>query len=211
MVVPSGRKAASMSTKADCLGLILAGGFSTRMGKDKGLLPFATSSNFLTQTTSILQNLGLKTFISIREDQRSIYSHHLPFDLLLPDLDLSIFGPLLGILSSFQQLEKTESVQSLLVLPVDMPYLQTQTIHRLIESCDRNRSGVFYQTSQGIEPLCGIYSANLLKKWLSELVSGNWLENSPKKRLEGENLVLLELPETESDSFRNVNYETEIL
>ncbi|MAG76860.1 MAG: molybdopterin biosynthesis protein, partial [Colwelliaceae bacterium] len=48
-----------MSSQADCIGIVLAGGQSTRMGQDKSQLETLNSQNMLDFSQSLLKSIGI--------------------------------------------------------------------------------------------------------------------------------------------------------
>ncbi|MBL7831269.1 MAG: NTP transferase domain-containing protein, partial [Saprospiraceae bacterium] len=68
--------------------LILAGGRSTRMGKDKALMLIG-SKTFWQHLVEIAEEAGLEVFISCRKDQENLFQHRLS---VIPELFDSI-GP----------------------------------------------------------------------------------------------------------------------
>ena len=107
-------------------GVVLAGGHSTRMGTDKGLLVYHDKP----QREHLFEILGLcctGVFTSCRPDQ------HVP-DNLNPVFDsFGIPGPLNGILSAFSLGKEG----AWLTVAVDMPFVDAQVLQTLIGSRDR--------------------------------------------------------------------------
>ncbi|MDP1521468.1 molybdenum cofactor guanylyltransferase [Porticoccus litoralis] len=113
-------------TKPVCVGLILAGGGSTRMGIDKSLLR-REQQTMLTFSRSLLSTLGLDTHISGgRQGMADVTPQA---------------GPLGGIYSSLKTLQS----DALLVLPVDMPLLTPKLLHQLMDVGERLGVPVCYE------------------------------------------------------------------
>jgi molybdopterin-guanine dinucleotide biosynthesis protein A len=98
----------------ECLGVVLAGGLSSRMGQDKAKL-LRNSTDMLNFSKQLLINSGVNNIL-VSGDQYDI-----------PD-KIKMNGPVGGIysvLSSFPQ------VKSLLILPVDLPFMTTKMLTNL--------------------------------------------------------------------------------
>lgn len=104
--------------------LVLAGGRSTRMGQDKGLIQWHGKPQ-REYMADILEGLRLETYISCRPDQ----SHELPGYRLIVD-QISDQGPLGAIYSAFQE----HPDAAWLVIACDMPLLDRPTIEYLINN-----------------------------------------------------------------------------
>lgn len=114
-------------TRVSCLGVILAGGASKRMGQDKATLTFA-HKNLLSHTKSIMQQAGL-TEIVVSGNQHQV-----------PDL-FPNQGPVSGIISVIEKYQPL----SLIALPVDMPLLTSEVIQSLIMAGQTSQKACFYQ------------------------------------------------------------------
>ena len=95
------------------LGVILAGGRSSRMGQDKSRLPI-NGQTLLQRQQGLLQQLGLATVISGPDGIHDDFSDY-------P-------GPLAGIYSVIRQCPS----DSWLFVPVDLPLLNAETLSKLI-------------------------------------------------------------------------------
>lgn len=105
-------------------GLILAGGRSTRMGRDKGLIEWHGLPQRI-YLAEMLDTIGIRTFISCRPDQA----------LEMPDQPLIVdkypdTGPLGAIASAFAE----EPSTAWLVVACDMPFLNTSALRFLLDA-----------------------------------------------------------------------------
>jgi len=120
---------------SDIAALLLAGGKSSRMGEDKAQLRIH-GTTLLERTRRVLETVGCNPIIVCAEKFGGIADEY-------PEQ-----GPLGGIHAGLKQLItlKSQTVQQVLVVPVDMPKLNVPTLKRLIVSSQSNRAAC-YQVS----------------------------------------------------------------
>lgn len=111
-------------------GIVLAGGQSSRMGEDKGLMIFQNMPLVKIAVDRLAQCCE-EVFISVNQHQQETYQ---PFGNLIIDQHEQE-GPLGGILSVFEQIEGP-----LLITAVDLPLLGMAELNQLLahrspESC----------------------------------------------------------------------------
>lgn len=107
------------------LGVVLAGGLSSRMGSDKALLKWK-GSTLLEHAVRLLQDAGAsQVLVSGRPD------HALGIGDLLPHA-----GPPAAVLALLQHLADANALdnRAVLLIPVDMPRLQAATLRALLEA-----------------------------------------------------------------------------
>ncbi|MDP4611635.1 MAG: NTP transferase domain-containing protein [Opitutales bacterium] len=134
-------------------GLVLVGGKSQRMGRDKALLSYDGQGTQLERTAALLQSVCERVYISQREEQA----------FPCPEGSEAIYdsvseakGPLCGILSAMQ----THPEAHWLVLACDLPYLQVPTLEKLIRTFQAATPELtaYKSSHDGLpEPLCAIY------------------------------------------------------
>ena len=143
--------------------VILAGGKSSRMGRDKALLEIGGQS-LLARQIALVREVGAgEVFISGRKD----VDYSAFWCRVLVD-EFSDAGPLAGIARALE----ASTSPLLLVLAVDMPAMNATMLKRLIASCDGS-GGVIPRTKDGIEPLAAIYPKAAWDKLKFELQRGN--------------------------------------
>ncbi len=127
--------------------VILAGGASSRMGRDKAWVESA-GKPLIQLAVEKVRELGIQEiFISGRAD--GDYSAlHLP---VLYDLEPG-FGPLGGIERGLRHC----SQPLLLVLAVDLPQMSVAFLRKLVTQCDR-LTGAVPRLRSDLEPLAAIY------------------------------------------------------
>lgn len=142
--------------------IIFAGGKSSRMGKDKALLPFADCNTLSEFQYNKLSSLFDKVYISSKEDK---------FDFeatVITDL-YEESSPLVGIISLFETLDADE----IFILSVDAPFVDEKVIKVLLKHTDEKFDAVIAQSPSGVQPLCGIYRRSILPLAQKHLKEGD--------------------------------------
>ncbi len=134
------------NTVPQLYGLVLAGGKSTRMGHDKGIIQWHGIDQRY-YMADMLKDICENVFISCRAEQQSEIS---PEYKTIPDTYTGA-GPLSGILSAFQS---NPSV-AWLVTACDLPLLDLSTLQYLIAHRDANSIATTFESpfDQPPEPL----------------------------------------------------------
>jgi len=147
-------------------GLVLAGGKSTRMGKDKGLIPYhgMPQRNYLYH---LLSRVCDRTFLSIRPEQKNDFSDDM--EIIVDENKYK--GPYNGLLSAHKKHPKV----AWLVLACDLPLIDLQSLQELIAARDPNTMATsFAQKADPLpEPLCAIWEPKAFETSLAYLESGN--------------------------------------
>lgn len=131
-------------------GLVLAGGESRRMGRDKALLDRDGESQ-LGYAVRLLGELTQQTFVSARPEQAA-EPERARYPLIIDAWDG--IGPVAGILSALAEKPGT----AWLVLACDLPNVTPQTLADLVAGRDPARPFTAYRSvHNGLpEPLCAI-------------------------------------------------------
>jgi len=131
-------------------GVIIAGGKSKRMGKDKLSLLFR-GKTLLKNATELLENFTTNILISSNKDI---------LDTKYPIVNDQIknVGPIAGIYQALL-VAKTSKI---LVVPVDMPILNIALIDYLLKNAKEEALINVYKTSTHTQMLVGIYDQKLL-------------------------------------------------
>lgn len=138
-----------MKLRNDIVGVILAGGKSSRMGKDKALLDL-NGKSFIQHIAEELQKVFTKVII--------VSDHSKPYKFLDLPMYEDIFkgcGPLAGIHSAFIH----SNSDRIFVVSTDMPLINTSTIQHLLD-CSSIGDVIIYSIRNTIQPLFGIYNRN---------------------------------------------------
>lgn len=175
-------------------GLVLAGGASTRMQRDKAALAYHGKPQ-LQWTYDLLSEFCAATFVAVRPDQRSE-----PTRAALPQIvdRQPGTGPIAGITAALAEHPKA----AWLVLACDLPFITAHTLQHLIARRDPQRVATAYRSHLDSlpEPLCAIWEPAAREPLLAHLATG---KQCPRKFLINSNALLLDLPD--AHALENVN------
>jgi molybdopterin-guanine dinucleotide biosynthesis protein A len=181
-------------------GLLLTGGRSTRMKRDKARLEYAGKPQ-LDRAMELIAPLVSRAFVSVRAEQRDD-PQRTAYETIT-DLRKDL-GPLGGIQAAFE----AHPANAWLVLACDLPFLDESTVRHLIERRATARLATAYRSAgNGLpEPLCAIYepaSRASLEEWIAQGL------NCPRKWMIKGDVELLDLPN--AHALDNVNTANEYL
>ena len=138
----------------------MAGGKSSRMKQDKALLPFGNYKSLAEYQYRRFSSYFDTVYISAK-------SNKFDFDVEIIEDRYDKSSPLVSLVSIFESIEEKE----VFILSVDAPFVSTQTIEKLYTEAENESSVIIAESTNGVEPLCGIYRHSILdtaKKFLSE-------------------------------------------
>jgi molybdopterin-guanine dinucleotide biosynthesis protein A len=172
-------------TPAPLYGLVLAGGQSTRMQRDKAGLRYHGRSQ-LEHAVELLQQVTDQVYVSVRADQAGdpLRSNHPQIVDRQSDI-----GPAAGILAAFD----AQPAAAWLVLACDLPFLELDTLRHLVANRDPTSVATAYRSrhDQLPEPLCAIYEPAAAALLTRQVTDG---KNCPRKFLLQHAVQLLALP-----------------
>jgi molybdopterin-guanine dinucleotide biosynthesis protein A len=167
-------------------GLVLTGGRSRRMQRDKANLEYAGKSQ-LARAMELLTPLVARCFVSVRTDQledpaRAAYD-------TIADIKPNL-GPIGGIHAALHAYPD----RAWLILACDLPFLNRATLQHLIAHRASTRVASAYRSSfDGLpEPLCAIFEPRSLKIVEESLAAG---QQCPRALLSRSDVELLDLPD----------------
>lgn len=182
------------------IGVVLCGGESKRMGKDKGLL-LKDNKTWAALIAEKLKNMGLYVAVSINEKQQKAYSAIFPKTPLIVD-QLPIEGPLNGLLS----MHRNYPDKDILLMACDLIDMDEATLQSLIKLYTDNLDHEYYvyQLNGFTQPFCAVYTAKGLTKVYKAF------EENQLKKYSLHNLFesgdTLYLPVVNEAGFKNYNY-----
>lgn len=176
-----------MSESPPLFGLVLAGGRSTRMRRDKATLEYRPGETQLDAAMRLLGERVPKVYLSVRVDQADD-----PARAKYPQIRDrgDVEGPIAGISAAFE--EHPEAAW--LVLACDLPFLDVTTLDVLIASRAREADATAFRSAHdGLpEPLCAIYEPRA-RAGIAEHIGAGKI--CPRKYLINANTRLLALPD----------------
>ena len=178
-------------------GFILAGGRSSRMGRDKALLP--VGDRRLIELVIQRVRPAVDRLMVIGGAHNALPLHGLPADAVLMDLKPD-HGPLMGIYTGLMQ---TETPLNLFV-PCDMPWIARRLVELLLGSCCDE-----VEVVAGLDPAEGIQPFPLICHVKARRAIGALLDRGERSiqsllRQQRTQLVRLDEPEWQR-SFLNIN------
>lgn len=181
--------------KSGITGIVLAGGKSSRMGRDKSLLVWKDKT-LIEHAIDILKPLCVKVVISSNTDIYTFTGCE-----IWPD-EFPKHAPMIGIYSCLKRSETNTNI----ILSCDMPFSGTELIRYLVESCGDRPILVPVHGEGLIEPLCGVYKKTLipdLEKYIqdSNLSLQHFIQHRAPHFLRIDN----ELPFYNNNLFANIN------
>jgi molybdopterin-guanine dinucleotide biosynthesis protein A len=170
---------------APLYGLVLAGGASRRMGRDKATLAYGGRTQLAAAHALVARHCE-RAFVSVRSDQVSE-----PARAALPQIvDGAVgSGPIAGIAAA----QAAHPEAAWLVVACDLPFLGDATLEHLVAQRGSSAITAFRSTHDGLpEPLCAIYEPGT-RGPLLEAISQDRL--CPRKFIVASGVPLLEQPD----------------
>ena len=153
---------------APLYGLVLVGGRSTRMGRDKSKLVYHGVAEWQ-RVRDLLGTVCERVLISVSPEQAERFSAE---ELVVDRWDG--IGPMNGIASALREHEGV----AFLVVACDMPGLDVETIHALVQARDDAADATVMVNEHGqFEPLCAVYEPDALPRLLSAIDAGAYSLN----------------------------------
>jgi len=151
----------------ECLGVVLAGGLSSRMGQDKATLR-RNSTDMLNISKQLLLNSGIKNVV-VSGDKYDI-----------PD-KVKESGPVGGI---YSVLSRFPQAKSLLILPVDLPFMTAKTLADLRIKGELSQKATYFE---GHSIPLFLPNDAYIEVFLSKVFSHSLIENikDPSKKAKG--------------------------
>lgn len=147
--------------------VLFAGGKSSRMGKNKALLPFAGKASLAEYQYERLKTIFERVYLSVKD--KTLFDH-IDAEVIEDEIGKEVYAPTAGFVNIFTRL-KTDNM--LFAMSVDTPFVDEAIINTCIASADNNYDAIIIRTPSGIHPLCGLYSRSLESALVSMLHEGD--------------------------------------
>lgn len=175
------------SSPAPLYGLVLAGGRSRRMGRDKAQLTYGDGTPQLERAMRLLAPHVACAYVSVRTEQsteplRARYPQ-------IPDTHADL-GPIAGVLAA----QARHPQAAWLVLACDLPLLDVTTLEHLLRARAPQHDATAYRSSHdGLpEPLCAIWEPRSNAALAAYAAAGH---KCPRRFLQGADTQLLDEPD----------------
>lgn len=182
------------------VGVVLCGGYSSRMGSDKGLLR-QNGKSWAYLAYEKLEQITSEVFFSINPHQLREYRQIFPVGRLIVD-SIECKGPLAGLLS----VHKSKPESDMLLLACDMVKMDVKTLKVLVEAYEQDEAKhdfYVFKNECEFEPLAGIYSNKGITKVFAQYSERKLTKHSMKHILENGNTYAID--SANSTAFTNVN------
>ena len=182
-----------MESAAHLSAVVLAGGKSSRFGRDKAEMEFS-GQRVLDGLMEILQEFPFQKLavVSAQGQERDW-----PEPILALRDDQEGLGPMGGIVTALRHLPG-----GILVTACDMPLVSVALIEWFLGCYDAHADAVIPRHQGGIEPLLGIYEKSFLPPLEEAIQAGRYALHFI---LEEANVRFVDVPEPFSAEFANVN------
>ncbi len=155
----------ALKSETDAAGVVLAGGQSSRMGRDKALLPFA-GRPLIAHALAILREAGLP--VTIAGTVPAADSAVAAYAPIIHDPQSGL-GPLAGICAALE----TASTYYVVFLPIDLPLLPSSLITYLLHHARITGSSVTLPSVNGFnQTFPAVLDRSVLPALQAELHSG---------------------------------------
>ena len=175
---------------------MLAGGKSSRMGKDKGLVLF-NGQPMISYVLKALGETGIPFNIIANNEGYEKFGHPVVADLVVDK------GPMGGLLTAFSNTK----AKAVLLMSCDMPLVNSEAIKQLIDKAVINQ--IIAPTEEGrVNPLFALYPLSLKHEVERRITNGRL--KMTDLILENKHTLVPSIVRENPGIFRNVNNEDEL-
>lgn len=183
--------------RGDLAGLVLAGGRSRRMGRDKALLPCDTGTLATRALRALAPMVGELLIASGTGRSALFQSLHREHYCRIVEDRFPDHGPLAGIHAGFH----SSDVLALLVLACDLPAADTHVLRLLLDPASDGRI-VALRDAAGVQPLAALWPRRVLPRLERFLRDGG---RSARVFLARVGLRAIDLPPDRTSALLNIN------
>jgi len=187
--------------KKEVTGIILAGGASSRMGKDKGLCEFNGKSLV---SYAIEALLPICDTILISSNNTEDY-HKFGFDVVVDEH--KGIGPIGGIYSSLSGSATNHN----LVISCDTPFINTQLMEYVLANSNGYEIVVPEHGNSYIEPLAGYYSASVISIIEDSIKAKDFKLMNLFNKVKFKTIKVDSIPDYSNNLFKNLNTPSDLL
>jgi len=177
--------------------LLLAGGKSTRMGRDKATVIVEGQPLWRRQLATLTATGAHEIFISGKSTGPYMHAGIEVLEDLHPDC-----GPLAGLEAALRRMQ----TPLLCVLAIDLPWMTAPYLSQLVEKAFHEKCGVVPQAGDRFEPLAAVYPRAMLPLVEEQLSALDYSMQPLIRRAVERNLVTpYAIADEDCPLFRNVN------
>lgn len=169
--------------------IILAGGKSSRMGQDKGLVLYR-GKRMVEHVAAACRQLTSEILISTNNPEYDFLSYKLVEDTFTER------GPIGGLQAGLVASETDDNI----FCPCDMPGIQPAVFKKILEEKGKSNAVVASNSSGKIYPVLGYYNKNALAVIENQIVNGDFKMQHLLKELNAQTVVFPE------ETLKNINY-----
>ncbi|MFN4762894.1 molybdenum cofactor guanylyltransferase [Gillisia sp. Q332] len=185
-----------MKSEVEIEAYVLAGGKSSRMGKDKGLVLF-NGQPMISYVLKALAETGISVKIIANNEGYEKFGHPVVADLVEEK------GPMGGLFTAFSY---TNS-KAVLLMSCDMPLVTSEAIKQLLDKAEINL--IIAPTEEGrVNPLFALYPLSLKQEIERRITNGRL--KMTDLILENKHTLVPSIVRENPGIFRNVNNEEEL-
>jgi len=180
--------------------IIFAGGKSSRMGKDKALLPFDTCDSLTEFQWKKFKPYFKSIHISTKNKNKFKFSADFIEDLPFynkENHDELIYSPAIAIYSVF----KKQKYNKIFAISVDTPFFNIEHFQKLYEADNNTLDIIMSRNKAGLHPLCSIYKSSCQDELLKMIG-----QDVHKLRILTKNLSTKYIDFEDKKAFLNINY-----
>jgi len=189
------------------LGVILAGGQSRRMGRDKSLIKL-NGKTLIEHTTIKVKKFLPNLIIISNENKNEIMKYGID---LVNDCLSKNQGPLIGIMTAMKYIkDNKKNFDWIATFPCDTPFFPELLIKKFIDNSKSKKSLLYFASSKGQRHnVFGLWSLKLYDKLHNDIVNKNsrkvedWAEQNDVQRIE--------FSFEKDDPFFNINTEEDLI
>lgn len=175
--------------------VILAGGKSSRMGEDKGLI-LVDGKSMVQHLVNLFDEVGIKSIIIANNEDYNQFGK-----AVFKDIHQDV-GPIGGLHSAFMNSDSN----SIFVASCDTPFISSELVHFLINSYDNN---ICIPKQNGkTHPLIGLYPRSVLKTIENQIENGNHKIMDLINQIDTN--IIDVTNDFDADIFRNLNTKNDI-
>jgi molybdopterin-guanine dinucleotide biosynthesis protein A len=171
--------------------IIMAGGKSSRMKRDKALLPFGGYTSLAEYQYERFKASFSNVYISAKENK---------FDFSVDIIEdcYADSSPLVSLISIFETLTDIDEV---VVLSVDSPFVTEEHFKTLCHRAEKESDIIVVESPNGLEPLCAIYRQRIVSIAKEMLQTNQHRLKSLFERVKTQKVLFLD-----EKPFMNLNY-----